>query len=57
MRSLTRIEEDSEDKVKSADDVEEQSAQLPPAIAPLSESLVSKSVFLSTSISTEWELL
>ncbi|KAL6743515.1 hypothetical protein Aduo_016544 [Ancylostoma duodenale] len=40
VRSLTRIEEDGEDKVKSVDDVEEKSAQLPPAIAPLSESLL-----------------
>ncbi|KAK6758748.1 hypothetical protein RB195_016147 [Necator americanus] len=40
VRSLTRIEEDGEDKEKPLDDVEEQSAQLPPAIAPLSESLL-----------------
>ncbi|KHJ92946.1 hypothetical protein OESDEN_07152 [Oesophagostomum dentatum] len=40
VRSLTRIEEDSEDKEKPLDDVEEKSAQLPPAIAPISESLL-----------------
>ncbi|CAJ0588172.1 unnamed protein product [Cylicocyclus nassatus] len=40
VRSLTRIEEDGEDKEKCLDEVEEQSAQLPPAIAPLSESLL-----------------
>ncbi|XGW05057.1 hypothetical protein V3C99_015883, partial [Haemonchus contortus] len=40
VRSLTRIEEDSEEKEKVNDEVEQQSAQLPPAIAPLSESLL-----------------
>ncbi|VDO98628.1 unnamed protein product [Heligmosomoides polygyrus] len=36
VRSLNRIDEDSEGKEKAADEIEEQSAQLPPAIAPLS---------------------
>ncbi|KAK6041469.1 hypothetical protein COOONC_21026 [Cooperia oncophora] len=43
VRSLTRIEEDSEGKENPSDEVEEQSAQLPPAIAPLSESLLNVS--------------
>ncbi|KAK5982934.1 hypothetical protein GCK32_009778 [Trichostrongylus colubriformis] len=43
VRSLTRIEEDGEEKEKAVDEVEEQSAQLPPAIAPLSESLLNVS--------------
>lgn len=38
VRLLTRIEE--EDKEKCVDDVEEESARLPPTIAPLSESLL-----------------
>lgn len=45
VRSLNRIDEDSEGKEKAADEIEEQSAQLPPAIAPLSESLVSGPAF------------
>lgn len=43
VRSLNRIDEDSEGKEKAADEIEEQSAQLPPAIAPLSESLLNVS--------------
>ncbi|KJH50330.1 hypothetical protein DICVIV_03524 [Dictyocaulus viviparus] len=40
VHSLTKIDE--EDKDKSVDDVEEESAKLPPSIAPLSESLASR---------------
>ncbi|WKY13894.1 hypothetical protein Q1695_004608 [Nippostrongylus brasiliensis] len=43
VRTLPCIEEDSEEKEKPVDEVEQQCAQLPPAIAPLSESLLNVS--------------